>query len=418
MKHLFCLFLQLALFTVFIYTSYCQQTQQINSEVKNIHEAVEKFSLKFFQSCVDFVDNESNVSKNILISPLSLWLLLVLIREGAFSNTKDELDNFLEIKNIYGFSNDFKDIQNNLTISRNDVEVLLGQFLFLNSNTNLNVFYEKLLEQDYGTKIEQIDFKQVKQAYDSITSQVQKATKGFIKRALNPLDIAQTNLIIISALYFKGQWTSPFNSSNTKTEPFYDESEQQIDTAEMMFQSGVFPYAPIKELESYVLELPYGEDKPLSMIFILPRKGVTLKNVLEILVNFDMEKMYEELRNSEIDYEDDEVEVHIPKFSFSNDYQFNLLLENMGVRDLFDKTRANLAMMSQDQIYLTRLLQKTKIEVNEEGTVAGAITSAQFINKATPPRFYANRPFLFLIVNKITKTILFTGQVKNPRLTK
>jgi len=112
-------------------------------------------------------------------------------------------------------------------------------------------------------------------------------------------------------------------------------------------------------------------------------------------------------------YEDEAVEVHLPKFTTSSDLLLNSALEQMGIADIFEPISANLSKLSQG-LFVSSIAHNTKIIVNEEGTKAAAVTSAILANKATPPKFYLNRPFLYLIVEKRSNLLLFAGQIVNP----
>lgn len=195
---------------------------------------------------------------------------------------------------------------------------------------------------------------------------------------------------------------------------FYNEDEQAIGPVNMMFQRGQFSYTGISELDAHVLELPYGKEDRLSMIILLPRKKVHLSTVIDKLPAYGISRISAELRKAEQEFEDDEVEVYIPRFSITADFTLNVILEQMGLTDIFDANRADLSKISKHSVYLSRIIHKSLIQVNEVGTVANAATGSIFANKATPPRFYANRPFAFLIVERTTNTLLFCGQVRNP----
>lgn len=207
---------------------------------------------------------------------------------------------------------------------------------------------------------------------------------------------------------------SPFNVSQTQEELFYDESERPVGPVNMMFQRGVFSYTGIADLDAHVLELPYGKEDRLSMIILLPRKGVHLSTVIDRLPQYGIRRISEELRKADQEFEDDEVEVYLPRFDITADFTLNVLLEKMGLTDIFDVNRANLTKISKHPIYLSRIIHKSLIKVNEVGTIATAATGGIFANKATPPRFYANRPFGFLIIERSTNTLLFCGQVRKP----
>lgn len=202
--------------------------------------------------------------------------------------------------------------------------------------------------------------------------------------------------------------------SQTTEEPFYDEFEKFQGNVNMMFQRGSFSYTGIKELDSLVLELPYGDQDRLSMILLLPRKGVMLTTVLNKLSWFGIGRVMTELRRADAEYDEDPIEVFVPRFSITADFTLNVILEQMGLTDIFNVKKANLSRISKHPIYLSRVIHKTQIDVNEVGTVASAATGAVFANKAISPRFHANRPFAFLIIERITNTLLFCGQVRNP----
>lgn len=97
----------------------------------------------------------------------------------------------------------------------------------------------------------------------------------------------------------------------------------------MMFVRGVFPYAAVAEIDSVCLELPYGNDNHLSMILFMPRKGITLASVVEKLPNIRLKKIYDELEKAAYEFEDDEVEVHLPRFKIKSDYTLNVILERV-----------------------------------------------------------------------------------------
>lgn len=202
--------------------------------------------------------------------------------------------------------------------------------------------------------------------------------------------------------------------SQTQEEPFFDETNREISKVNMMFNRGPYPYTGITELNAHVLELPYGKEDRLSMIILLPRKGVHLSDVINALPSYGIHRIAEQLRQAEEEFQDDEVELYLPRFDITADFTLNVLLEKMGLSDPFDPTRANFSKISNHPIYLSRVIHKSLIKVNELGTVAVAATGGVFANKATPPRFYANRPFGFLIVERKTNTLLFCGQVRNP----
>lgn len=236
-----------------------------------------------------------------------------------------------------------------------------------------------------------------------------------------------------------------FNTTFTKREQFFDSNGVALGNVNMMFQRGPFAYSAVADLGCHVVELPYAEvpasrnngaeTSSLSMIVVLPRKGLSLEEASTNVHTRGMEFIYRELYNSKQEYEDEEVEVHLPRFEMTTSLNVKETLKSvsqtgnfaqrifasisnlfqMGIQEVFDEGLANLSNINQ-RYFISSMIHKTKISVDERGTTAAAVTTSIFANKATPPKFHANKPFLFFIVDKRTKLILFCGQYANPEL--
>lgn len=147
------------------------------------------------------------------------------------------------------------------------------------------------------------------------------------------------------------------------------------------------------------------------MIVILPEQNVPLVTVTDSLRVFGMDYVLNEMMKAE---EDPDLEVFLPRFSLSTDFKMNDILERMGLVDIFDEKKSNLSNISKHLVYVSNIVHKAVIEVNEEGTVATAATGATLTFNSISAQFYVNRPFVFLILEKTTNSILFCGQIRNP----
>lgn len=183
-----------------------------------------------------------------------------------------------------------------------------------------------------------------------------------------------------------------------------------------MYQRNAFPIAMIADLEATVLELPYGKEDRLCMLLLLPRKGIYLSTTLNKLSTFSIDSISAELHKYDNieEVEELEVDVYLPRFTISSDFELSPILESMGITDLFHGDVANLTKISKQSTYVSRVIHKAIIEVNEIGTVAAAATGGTVSFKQTPVEFNANRPFGFLIIDRVTSTLLFSGQVRRP----
>lgn len=390
-----------------------------NPMSQKLYEGSQKFALSFFKKISEFVDSDVNVTTtNIIVSPLSVWTLLALVTEGAEGETLRELLDVLNVGNQNDIKYNYKNLVDTINVNTSEVEISSLQLIFTDLNQERQKAFDDNIARYYGEDLlRSLDFTSSTQArknsYETINGIVANATKGQIEKAIHPRDLLNAKMIILSVLFFKGDWTLPFNRSSTTETPFVNENDVTVGTVPMMYNKAVFPFAAFRELEAQIVELPYGSDRHLSMMVILPRKGVPLKDVIGRLANFSMQTIYQELRQAAEEYEDDEVEVFLPRFEITADYKLRAPLFDMGVKAAMTKETAQFDKMAKD-VFLGEIVQKSRIIVNEEGTTASAATSAIFANKATPPRFVANRPFAFLIVDKRYDVILFMGQVKNP----
>ncbi|XP_013209769.1 serpin B11 isoform X2 [Microtus ochrogaster] len=193
----------------------------------------------------------------------------------------------------------------------------------------------------------------------------------------------------------------------TRTITFHKGKSAVVD---MMYQTGTFKLAFIKEPQMQVLELPYANNN-LRMIILLP---VGMANVNQIEKHLNV-KMLQEWTNSS-NMVEREVDVHIPKFNLAVKYDLNSLLKSLGMRDIFSVATADLSGMSPDKgLYLSKVVHKSYVDVNEEGTEAAAATGESIAVKRLPVtvQFTANSPFLFTIQDK-SGNILFTGKLVSP----
>lgn len=176
-----------------------------------------------------------------------------------------------------------------------------------------------------------------------------------------------------------------------------------------MRQQGIFGYGENDSLQ--ILELPYSE-RALSMIVLLPREIDGLAELEGALTPANLQQWTGHLRNRE-------VRVVLPRFKTGSEFNLADALKSMGMIDAFDLSKANFSGMDgrENWLYIGAVLHQALIDVNEEGSEAAAATVVIMLEKGLPepvPTFRADHPFLFLIRENRTGSILFTGRVVNP----
>ncbi|KFQ11979.1 Leukocyte elastase inhibitor B, partial [Leptosomus discolor] len=223
-----------------------------------------------------------------------------------------------------------------------------------------------------------------------------------------------TVLVLVNAIYFKGKWAVEFKKEDTK-ETYFQLNKNERRTVQMMFQEGYFNMAIIEELKMKVLELPYFNNE-LSMFVLLPEVACEHFTGLEQL---ECTLTYEKLAGwtSSARMQQLRVKVYLPQFRMEESYVLNKTLQEMGVMNVFDWGKADLSGISRkDGLVVSKAIQKSFVEVNEEGTEAADAMGLVAVPLCCPVsyEFKADHPFLFFIRHNPTNTILFFGRYSSP----
>jgi serpin B len=270
----------------------------------------------------------------------------------------------------------------------------------------------KTLHDDYLAQLEQVDFKaNAEGARKTINEWVEKATQGKITDLIAPGVVdSMTRLVLTNAVYFKGKWKEQFKPEATQKAPFYLASGEQADVPLMnQKQRGRFGNFKLAGQGSVqVLELPYQGDA-LSMVVLLPEQRDGLAG-LEKQLSFDSLKQWTTQLN------ESEVSVWLPKFKLSTEFQLGNVLAGLGMPAAFSPAEADFSGMDGIRdLFISVVVHKAYVDVNEEGTEAAAATAVVVEDKALGNLFRADHPFVFLIRSNETGCILFMGRVADPR---
>jgi serpin B len=261
----------------------------------------------------------------------------------------------------------------------------------------------------YAAELAQVDFVNAAEAVrQEINEWVEEKTNDKIKDLIpqNVLD-EMTRLVLTNAIYFKGDWASQFDEKATRDAPFSASSDNKV-TVPMMYQKGKFKYGEFDEIQ--VLELPY-KSGDLSMLVLLPKAVDGLPALEAKLTTENLNKWTSDLSKREID-------VYLPKFKMTSQFRLKDVLSSMGMPSAFDPMVADFSGMNgKTDLYISAVIHKAFVDVNEEGTEAAAATAvvvAEDPSVQIIPTFRADHPFIFLIRDNRTGSILFIGRVTNP----
>jgi serpin B len=265
-----------------------------------------------------------------------------------------------------------------------------------------------LNRKDYGAALKEVDFaRATEQARKEINAWVEKETHDKIKELLKPgvLD-PDTLLVLTNAIYFKGKWNSEFKKDLTKDAPFTTAAGGKVNVP-LMRQQGDFRYAETPELQA--LELPYV-GKELSMLVLLPKKIDGLPALEKALTPESLTRWLGQLRQQE-------VTVFLPRFKTTAEFELNRTLSAMGMPLAFSQTADFSGMTEKRSLYLSNVVHKAFVDVNEEGTEAAAATGVIVGPTAVriTPVFRADHPFVYMIRDNRSGSVLFLGRLAEPK---
>jgi serpin B len=265
----------------------------------------------------------------------------------------------------------------------------------------------------YGAGLQELDFEKATEASrETINRWVEEKTKDKIKDLIpSGALMADTQLVLTNAIYFKGSWAEEFDKKLTKDLPFHVTSDKSIKVP-MMYSVRDASY--FEDSNAQVLQLPYRNGE-LSMILFLPKKKNDLAGLEKKFTSENVNKWLSQLRK------EDDARITIPKFKMTSKFDLEKTLPEMGMKDLFSAGVADLSgMTGSKNLFISQVIHKAFVDVNEEGTEAAAATAiiarptSAPIKPRTPPVFTADHPFLFVIRDNRSESILFMGRVSDP----
>ncbi len=377
-----------------------------------------QFTLKFLKT----VNEADQSGKSFIYSPLSITYVLGMVNDAAEGETEKELEKTLGFHEggIQAVNDYCKKLIEGLPKVDEKVTLDIANAIFLNKDYTLKPQFEQDMQAYYDAKAEALDFS-ASSTLDYINGWCNEKTNGMIPTILDEVDPMMVSYLL-NAIYFKADWTSKFDSKNTKNEIFTTEKGKT--TLPLMQQTVLIRYMKNDTYSAVII--PYSSGL-WNMTVLLPEQGKTTDDIIDYLAQTGWAQDYI-IGNKQYDVISPiygaspyEVDLKLPRFETSSDTEDVTdgligLLQNMGIHLAFDWAMAEIPNMCERPVYISMMRQKAKIKVNEEGseaaavTVAGEFTSA--LEPSEPPKatFHANRPFVYVIREASSGVILFVGK--------
>ena len=351
---------------------------------------------------------EKENDKNVFISTPSISLALSMVYNGADGETKDTMAKVLPLGSgrLEAVNAANSAITNSLQDPNSGVNLMIGNSVWAKDNISFIADFMQRCEVSYQAELKSLKFEDPK-SVDIINAWVDNKTQGKIKRLINELD-PMTYLVVVNTVYFKGAWRNPFDPAATQPHDFMT-PDGKI-TVPMMSAENDYIYQKNDDFEAVIL--PYAGTR-MSMYVFLPSEELGLNGFIKKLNAENWQKWVTMFRPAE-------GTVMLPKFKSEYDTHLRDLLVKMGLGIAFDRNQADFSQMCSERTWLSEVIHKTFVEVNEEGTEAAAATAAVAVGSIMPPeppptfKMVVDRPFFCVIRDNETGLLLFMGAIKNP----
>jgi serine protease inhibitor len=383
--------------------------KQVNltEKQKQLINTSNAFGFDFFKKAIAISGSETNM----MVSPLSVSMALGMTRNGAANGTLEAMTNTLGFAGLgeTEINESYKYIIETFSGLDPKVKLQIANSIWYHNTFTIKQPFVLANQQYFDASVTKLDFSDAS-AVEIINAWVNDKTNTLIPEIIDQIP-GDAVMYLVNAVYFKGQWRYQFEKNMTEQKPFhlYDGTELQVAS---MIQHETHPFFQGSGFSA--IELPYNQGNYVMSI-LLPDEGKTVNDVISQLSQKNWNTWSAQFTNRDI-------QLQLPKFKYEyNEKQMKPILSDMGMGVAFDPDNADFTRINSDGgLYISRVLHKTYIKTEEEGTEAAAVTAVEVgVTSAGPDQTYyftINRPFVYFIQEKSTGTILFIGTVMNPNL--
>jgi serpin B len=348
----------------------------------------------------------SNENENVMISPLSISYALSMTVNGAKGDTRDAMLEALRLKGISvdAINSSYKNLTTDLLAVDKQVLMSIANSVWIENDFTVKKSFTDILTDYYNADEKTFDINDAS-APDKINAWIEDNTNGLIKKMIDKLN-DNTVMLLINAIYFKGKWKSQFEESNTIQMPFFKSGGNQINVP-MMKQKTDFS---VYEGNGFILaEFPYGQGN-FVMDVILPDEQGGLSNTVASVSDENFTAWLSLMNERETD-------VSFPRFKYGFKKTLKDVLTDMGMGIAFTDGADLSNISDQYDLLINEVTHQTFIETNEEGTEAAAATVVDIGIVSMPPPalvFKMDHPFIYIIRETTTNSIIFMGRVVDP----
>lgn len=377
---------------------------KVDNNVKNVAQSNNSFAIDLYEK---LKENEGN----LFFSPSSISTALAMTCAGARGKTADEMKTTLRFtlddKTLHPAMGNLAKF---LTLKQKGCTLSIANALWGQKGYNFLQEFLDLVKKSSGAGLNEVDFAgATEQARKIINAWIEEKTNNKIKELIKPGVLKPlTRLVLTNAIHFKGTWKKQFKKNETLKAKFHLTRQKSVQAKMMHMRKEKFKY--LKGDDFQALELPYTGDN-LSMLIFLPDKVDGLAKFEKKLTGENLKNWTSRIRSKKIDL------LAIPRFKMTCEFSLANTLKELGMVSAFSMDADFSGMNGRKDLFISAVIHKAFVDVNEEGTEAAAATGVVIKLKSVAPRrtiFRVDHPFLFVIRDNRTGAILFMGRVTNP----
>jgi len=405
---------------IFISSIYAANTDTVKQDASAVSGGIFEFAFNLYGKMIELPELKQS-GGNLFFSPYSISTALAMTYCGARGDTASQMASVLRLPTVKSetiplerIAAGYGAVQNSLQANpdTSGYQLNVANALWCQKDYSLWDSYTNLVTGSFGAGFNKLDFVgQTEASRKTINTWIKEQTNEKIKDLIPAGNIdSTTRLVLTNAIYFKGDWATQFKKDDTESADFNVTPDKKVQV-QMMYQKGTFDYGESDMIQ--VLQMPYKGDE-LAMMIVLPKPNFTFDEFEKKLVENHFLTIASASRKKV------EVEVFLPKFKITcGTLELKDILRDMGMKDAFSDAADFSGMTGKRDLYISNVMHKAFVEVNEEGTEAAAATAVGMKMTSLPkpaPVFRADRPFIFFILDTRTNCILFVGRVMNPTL--
>lgn len=373
-------------------------------QMEQLVNSLETFQWDLFQEVVA----SENTGENLNISPLSIAAALYMTYEGAANETRNKMSNTLKLPNEvvdFNLGQAYKNLMKEL--EKDGAVIGTANAIFWDKNRiDPNNEFLDYTQNFFNASQYDLVFQEPK-ALTTINNWVKTSTQNRIEKIIEEIS-AEEVMFLINALYFKDDWKFPFPEESTRKTDFTLNNGTQIEVDMMHQDISTLKYYLQDDLTA--VELPFA-DTSYGMVLILPPVETTPDQLIASLEGDRLETLLN------LDLVAGRIYLEVPRFEIEYKILLNTVLKSMGMELAFDPDQAdfsNLGAAPEGNLYISKVNHKTYLKVDEKGAEGAAVTSVGVGVTSAPPVINFNRPFVFLLRNRLSNTLIFAGKIEDP----